>query len=153
MRLPIPPPPQGALLDRTVFYFFGAGAGVTGAGAIPIFGCVNDFFPFTSSDAPPPAPRVAKIDSDIDVNIKTIAEIVVALDRSVADPRGPNAVWDPIPPKAPAKSAALPLCSSTTTIKKRHTRTCTIVNRMITTLLVYPHLLSLVESASLRHLR
>jgi hypothetical protein len=80
---------------------------------------------------PPPVFLVATIDKDIDVNIKTIAEMVVAFDSSVADPLGPNAVWDPMPPKAPAKSAALPLCSSTTTIKKMHTITCSIVKRTI----------------------
>ena len=30
---------------------------------------------------------------------------------------------DPMPPNAPARSAALPLCSSTTTIRNRHTMT------------------------------
>jgi hypothetical protein len=46
---------------------------------------------------------------------------VVAFESTVADPRGPNAVCDPIPPKAPAKSAAFPLWSRTTTIKNKHT--------------------------------
>ena len=41
--------------------------------------------------------------------MNNIADTVVAFDNSVADPRGPNAVWEPIPPNAPAKSAALPL--------------------------------------------
>ena len=58
------------------------------------------------------------IDSEIDVNMNTIAEMVVALESSVADPRGPNAVCEPMPPNAPAKSAALPLCSRTTTMRK-----------------------------------
>jgi len=127
--------------DTTFFsYFFGAagaGAGCGVTGVTPIFGCVSAFLPFTSSDVFPSAPRVAKIESDIEVNINTIAEIVVAFESSVADPRGPNAVCEPMPPKAPAKSAALPLCSKTTTIKNRHTKTCTIVNRMITTSPVY----------------
>jgi hypothetical protein len=61
------------------------------------------------------------IDSDSDVIIKSTADIVVAFDSSVADPRGPNAVWEPIPPKAPARSAAFPLCSNTTIIRKRQT--------------------------------
>ena len=51
------------------------------------------------------------------------AAIVVAFDKTVADPRGPKAVCEPIPPKAPARSAALPLCSSTTTTRNRHTMT------------------------------
>jgi hypothetical protein len=45
-----------------------------------------------------------------------IAHQVVALDKTFAAPRGPKAVWLPAPPKAPARSAALPLCSNTTMI-------------------------------------
>ena len=55
------------------------------------------------------------------------AAMVVALDNTVAVPRGPNTVCDPIPPNAPAKSAALPLCSRTTIIKKKQIITCTAV--------------------------
>jgi hypothetical protein len=58
------------------------------------------------------------------------AEAVVAFESSVADPRGPNAVCEPIPPNAPAKSAAFPLCNRTTTIRNRQTKTCTIVNKV-----------------------
>ena len=67
--------------------------------------------------------RVPKIASDREVNMKMMAAQVVALDKTVADPRGPNTVCDPIPPKAPAKSAAWPLCNSTTTIRNKHTIT------------------------------
>jgi hypothetical protein len=35
---------------------------------------------------------VATIESDIEVNMNRIAEIVVAFESSVAEPRGPNAV-------------------------------------------------------------
>lgn len=63
------------------------------------------------------------IDSVIDVIMNTAADIVVAFESSVADPRGPNAVCDPIPPNAPARSAAWPLCSSTTTVRKIQTIT------------------------------
>lgn len=80
----------------------------------------------------PPDVLVFKIESEIDVSMNTIAEIVVAFDSSVAEPRGPNAVCEPIPPNAPAKSAALPLCSSTTTIRKTHTITCNVVNKIVT---------------------
>jgi hypothetical protein len=52
------------------------------------------------------------------------AHHVVDLDRNVAAPRGPNAVWLPDPPKAPARSAASPLCSRITMINTRHTATC-----------------------------
>jgi len=62
-----------------------------------------------------------------------IADIVVAFESKVADPLGPKAVWEPIPPNAPARSAALPLCSSTTMIRNKHTITCTIVNRIAIT--------------------
>ena len=116
-------------------YFFGAAGGCF-EGVTPIFGCVCAFFCFRSSELPPPVPRVARIERDIEVTMKTIADTVVAFDNSVAEPRGPKAVCEPIPPNAPARSAALPLCSSTTTIRKKHTMMCTIVNRMITAPLV-----------------
>ncbi len=53
--------------------------------------------------------------------MKSTADQVVALERAVAAPRGPNAVWLPMPPKAAAMSPLLPLCSSTTMIKNKHT--------------------------------
>ena len=84
---------------------------------------------FRSGIALAPDPRVATTESDIDVNMNRIAEIVVAFDRSVAEPRGPKAVCEPMPPKAPARSAALPLCSRTTMIRNRHTTTWTNVKR------------------------
>ena len=59
---------------------------------------------------------VDMIDSVSEVSMNTTAEIVVALLNAVAAPRGPKTVCDPMPPKAPAKSAALPLCSSTSTV-------------------------------------
>src|ERR1043166_9998853 len=51
------------------------------------------------------------------------AHQVVACDKTVAAPRGPKAVWLPAPPNAPARSAALPLCSSTTMISTRQLST------------------------------
>jgi hypothetical protein len=42
------------------------------------------------------------------VTMKTPARIVVALESTVADPRGPKAVWVPPPPKALARSCPLP---------------------------------------------
>ncbi len=55
-------------------------------------------------------PRVARIESVNEVNINAIAEIVVAFESTVADPRVRNTVCDPMPPNAPARSAetALP---------------------------------------------
>ena len=65
--------------------------------------------------------REAAIESVIEVTIKMIADQVVALDRALAAPRGPNAVWLPMPPKAAATSPLLPLCSSTTMMMKKQT--------------------------------
>src|SRR5579862_9486233 len=70
---------------------------------------------------PSPALRVAMIESVRDVSMKMTADTVVAFDRRVAEPRGPNAVWEPMPPKAPARSAAFPLCNRITIQRKRHT--------------------------------
>ena len=95
----------------------GAGAVFAGTGALL----------FTGADSktvvPNPAFRVARMESESEVTMNKIAEIVVALESSVAEPRGPKAVCDPIPPNAPARSAAFPLCRSTTMIRNRHTIT------------------------------
>ena len=88
-----------------------AGAGAAGALLVVVSRTV----------VPTPAFLVARIDSVIDVIMKRTAEIVVAFDNRVAEPRGPNAVCEPIPPNAPARSAAFPLCSKTTIIRKMHT--------------------------------
>ena len=83
----------------------------------------------SNTEVPKPAFRVARIESVRDVTMKRTAEIVVAFDKRVAEPRGPNAVWEPIPPNAPARSAAFPLCSKTTIIRKIQTITWTISAR------------------------
>ncbi len=57
------------------------------------------------------------------------AHQVVALDKTVAAPRGPKAVWLPAPPKAPAISAAFPLCSSTTMIRNKQLTTKNVGSR------------------------
>ena len=112
-------PPSGVtVMGPCCCWGTGAGAGAFFAGAF-----------FAGAGAPSstvvakPALRVARIESVIDVMMKTTNEIVVAFESKVAEPRGPNAVCEPIPPKAPARSAALPLCSNTTMIKKRQTNT------------------------------
>src|SRR5882762_1930884 len=64
----------------------------------------------------------------IDVNMNMIAHHVVAFERNVAAPRGPNAVWLPAPPNAPARSAASPLCNSTTMISRPQTKTCSVTS-------------------------
>src|SRR5580698_6524189 len=93
----------------------GVAGGVVFAGADLVAFCRSKTLPELA------APRVAKIASVSDVIIKIAAASVVAFESSVADPRGPKAVCDPIPPNAPAKSAAFPLCNSTTTIRKKQT--------------------------------
>ena len=74
-------------------YFF-TGAGVVGRGVPGVIptGMLGAFLFLRSNDEEPPAFRVATIERDIDVNMKTIAEIVVAFESSVAEPRGPKAV-------------------------------------------------------------
>jgi hypothetical protein len=102
-------------------------AGVTGFAGADFAGAV-----WRSKTLPEEAaPRVARIANVSDVTMKIAAASVVAFESSVADPRGPNAVCDPMPPKAPARSAALPLCSNTTTIKKKQTITWMIVMRIV----------------------
>jgi hypothetical protein len=84
VRLPIPPPPQAAN-DAIDYFFAGAGPGWTGAefraGAL-----------FRSGNELTPDPLVATMDNEIDVSINKIADIVVAFESNVADPRGPKAV-------------------------------------------------------------
>ena len=93
--------------------------GVAGFAGAVLTGCGL----FFSSTLPVPEPaRVANTVRNNDVSINNAAATVVARDNAVAEPLGPNVVCEPIPPNAPAKSAALPLCSSTTTIKNKQTR-------------------------------
>lgn len=103
-----------------------AGVGVA-AGAVALFfaGACR-----SKTDEPVPAPRVARMANVKDVTINNPAAMVVALESTVAAPRGPKAVWEPIPPNAPAKSAALPLCSNTTTTRKKQTMTWMMVSRI-----------------------
>ena len=106
----------------------------TGAGAWPgtgmvVFVFTGEFFvgagllPLSSTVEPSPAFRVAMIERESDVIMNSTAEMVVAFESSVAEPRGPKAVCEPMPPNAPARSAAFPLCSSTTIIRKMQTTT------------------------------
>ena len=88
---------------------------------------VFDFVPDRTDpeDGAAPLRRTAKIESVIELTINRTADHVVAFDSAVAAPRGPKAVWLPMPPNAAAMSPLLPLCSSTTMIRKKHTRMCT----------------------------
>src|SRR5260370_34119965 len=74
--------------------------------------------------------RVDITDNVSEVTMNSAAASVVARDNTVAEPRGPNTVCEPMPPNAPAKSAALPLCSSTTTARNTHTITRRILIKM-----------------------
>ena len=71
-------------------------------------------------------PMIAKVN---EVIIKRAAAIVVAFDKTVAVPRGPNTVCDPMPPNAPARSAAFPLCKRTTMIRKKQIAICKPVTK------------------------
>ena len=98
-------------------YFCGAGA----AGFAGVDGCVvlvAGFNPCRTEFEPVP-PRDAMMESVIEVNMKMIVDHVVALERTVAEPRGPKAVWLPIPPNAAAMSP--PCRPNTTMIWKKQT--------------------------------
>ena len=108
------------------FEGFGCEAGFEG-GCAGFAGCVFVVVGFTPDktdpdEVEPEVRRTAKIESVIEVIMKSTADQVVAFESAVAAPRGPNAVWLPMPPNAAAMSPLLPLCSSTTTIRKKHTR-------------------------------
>jgi len=63
------------------------------------------------TEPPPlePPERDAAIANVNDVSMKMMAAQVVAFVRALAAERGPKAVWLPMPPKAAAMSALLPL--------------------------------------------
>lgn len=65
--------------------------------------------------------RAIKIVRLMEVQVNRIADQAVNRVSRLAAPRGPKAVCDPWPPKAPARSALLPCCSRTTPIKKSET--------------------------------
>jgi len=112
-------------------YFAGV-AGCAGIGRAGVAGCdlVWLGLTFCSTDFGP-ARFDAAIDRVIEVTMKMTADQVVALDNAEAAPRGPNAVWLPIPPKAAAMSPLFPLCNRTTTIMKKQTMMWTIVISVI----------------------
>lgn len=115
-----------SITEQNYFVGFGFDAGVAG-GCVGFAGCEFVVLGFTPESTDPdegavPLRRTAKIESVIDVTMNSTADQVVALERAVAAPRGPNAVWLPIPPNAAAMSPLLPLCKSTTIIRKKLTR-------------------------------
>ena len=99
-------------------YFDCAGAGVAGAGVAGAAGaggaagaaCFDVFENCCKMERPVDAAIVFWcIVRAMEVSMNMMAHHVVALVRNVAAPRGPNAVWLPAPPNAPARSAASPL--------------------------------------------
>ena len=108
--------------QRSVWFYFCAGADGTGAGVeigadftgAPVTPCN------TERDA---GLRDAAIESVMEVSMKITIDQVVAFDKAVVAPRGPNAVWLPMPPNAAATSPLWPLCSSTTIIRNKLTMT------------------------------
>ena len=86
------------------YFCVGAGweAGAAGACA-GAAGCdVVCFTPDRTERDVVPLRRTATIESVMDVTMKSTADHVVALESAVAAPRGPKAVWLPMPPKAAA---------------------------------------------------
>jgi|SRR5712671_5526573 len=108
-------------------YFFGwlgVGAGVAGTLFVGTGVDAGALEPFTVSRTEVPLVwREDKMESEPEVSMKTMTATVVARESAEAAPRGPKAVWLPTPPNAPAMSALLPLCSSTTMIRKTETMT------------------------------
>src|SRR5580704_18522723 len=155
----------GAVLD-TGGLPCGAGAGDVGVGVNGVVaGVFLEAGLETCCKTEPPwttalSVRIIKARAQI---MNMMAHHVVACERIVAAPRGPKAVWLPAPPKAPARSAALPLCKRTTTIKTRQFITKKIVSsgpahRKPTTMIATPiriaivHFIQLDISISLRNL-
>src|SRR5207249_435109 len=99
----------------------GAGAGVAGivTGAGLGAGCET----FSRTELPAPTALSVRKTMAKAHSMNMTAHHVVAFDRTLAAPRGPKAVWLPAPPKAPARSAALPLWSNTTMMSTRQFKT------------------------------
>ena len=78
------------------YFWVGAWFCGTAGGADGVIGIdfVCDGFTPERTDVGP-VRRAAKIESVIDVNMKMIADQVVARESTDAAPRGPNAVWLP----------------------------------------------------------
>ena len=63
--------------------------------------------------------RTKRTVSESDVIMKMIADQVVSRVRTLAAARGPKAVCEPCPPKAPARSAERPCCSEDDSDEKK----------------------------------
>src|SRR6185437_5282171 len=79
--------------------YFCAGAAGCCAG---FTGCVFvvSLLTFESTEVDCPERRTTKMESVIEVTMKITADQVVAFDKALAAPRGPKAVWLPMPPNA-----------------------------------------------------
>jgi len=108
--------------ERPRTYFCGTGAGGVAGGAAGFTGCDLAGAALTPCNTEfVPLWREAKTESVIEVTINMTADHVVARDKAVAAPRGPKAVWLPMPPKAAAMSPLLPLCNNTTMMRNKQT--------------------------------
>ena len=96
-----------------------AGVAGTGLAGVGFVAAGAGFENFCKIDPPCSTLRSTRTTIAIAHTMNITAHHVVACESTEAAPRGPNAVWLPAPPKAPARSAALPLCSNTTTIKTK----------------------------------
>src|SRR6266403_1313514 len=127
--------PKNAAPTKPSYGFFGCGrtgCGVAGvvagvfAGAAGVVAGAGFGAGFeTRSRIELPCPTALSVRSTMAKaqSMNMTAHHVVALERTLAAPRGPKAVWLPAPPNAPARSAALPLWSRTTTINTRQLAT------------------------------
>jgi hypothetical protein len=122
-------------------HFAGAGAGTgvaVGAAAGGVLGAgvaagadAGALAGIESSTEPLPLEPLEDISERInEVAMKIPADQAVRRDSRVAAPRAPNAVCDPPPPNAPARSARFPVWRRTTRTKNTATITWRIVSKI-----------------------
>ncbi len=63
--------------------------------------------------------------------MKIMATTVVILVRTFAGPAAPKRAWLPAPPMDTPISAPLPVCKSTTSIRKMQTATCIVIKMLV----------------------
>src|SRR5580700_8782296 len=115
--------PVGTTRLLAVGYYLLAGYLPGFAGALTGAVCVP------SSTECEPLERTKRTTRLMDVHMKMMADHVVRRVSTLAAARGPKAVCEPWPPKAPARSAERPCCSRTTPIRKKHTITCRTITK------------------------
>src|ERR1700682_4057149 len=99
-----------------------AGVVAGAAGVVAGAGFGTGLETFSRIELPCPTALSVRSTKAIAHSMNMTAHHVVAFERTFAAPRGPKAVWLPAQPNAPARSAALPLWSSTTMISTRQFR-------------------------------